>query len=122
LHRIGGISQNNTNLLLGISYSNILEVDIFKTTGSRGVTMCKWVFRPAYTAWVSSAEIIGIALLGRTNPNRPLLRLIHIDIFICNITHQARIITSPELHVNSLKCVVHISISEGNITVLRSRD
>ena len=65
---------------------------------------------------VEDATIIKI-LLSRSNPDGKLFGFLNDDVLIQNISNSASNtrISSTELHVNPLPCMVHEAVSEGDV-------
>ena len=121
LHWCIGMAKDDTHSItkFWIHNSDVSQSNVLINEVLRCVALCSQILqlRPAQAAWVCSAQDAAIRLLGRSNPDSKLLRGLHVDIFIQDISNSSPLlfIPSSELHVNSFRCVVHEAVTVGDV-------
>lgn len=112
-HRVRGVAEDDTGTLLGIVNVNITQDNVGPSLVTRHMALSIIRDGPEKRARLAS-------LLGRTHPDGVLLRIVHRDVLVQNITDRSHLadrslVVPTSLHVDTLESVGQITVAEGDV-------
>lgn len=116
LHGICGTAKNHTSTgRIDYCYVAQRDVDVLGIVGH--VALSERNVGPAETARISLANVNAVSLLCGSDPNRPLLRLVHDNVLPQHVLNET---SAAELGVNALVRLVHVRVAEGDVAHSRA--
>ncbi len=118
-HAVRRAAQYYSRAHLCIKDCDISQCNVLEHAQIWWVTFCARKRRPAYGTGMCSTQTVGVRLLCWSDPYSPLRRLFNHNVFIQDICDVS---VTPKFHVDALECILHVTVSEGDVPHCRATD